>query len=91
MFVRVLGFDRMDGRVSRLGDGVEDSEAHYHDVLLAGKFRLAGAVYLCLESSGVGFRRCSPPKDRFELLGSLIWKRLLCRGERCRSRHALGD
>jgi hypothetical protein len=91
MFVGVLGFDRIDGRVSRSQDVVEDSEVHLLVVLLAGSFRLVGGAFLCLVPFGVDFRRCSPPTGRFDFLASLIWTRAPCQGERYHSRHALDD
>jgi hypothetical protein len=90
MFVRVLGFDRMGCRVCRSQDEVEGSEVRYHGGL-ADSFRSVGGAFRCLGSFGVEIRRCTLPKDKFEVLASLIWPRALGLGERCRSRHAVAD
>lgn len=71
MFVRVLGFDRMDYRVYRSQDGVEGAEVHCLGAL-ADSFRLVGGSSRCLESFGVDFRQYNPPKDKFEILANLI-------------------
>ena len=89
MFVRVLGFDRMGYRVCRSQDEVEGSEVRYHGGL-ADSFRSVGGAFPCLGSFGVEIRRCTLPKDKFEVLASLIWPRALGLGERCRSRRAVG-
>lgn len=91
MSVQVLGFDRMGCRVCRSQDGVggSESEAH-HRAGLVDSFRLAGGASPCPGSFGVEIRRYTLPKDKFEVLASLIRLRVLGPGERCRSRHAVG-
>lgn len=54
-FVVVLGFGRMDCRVSRSRDGVEGSEVRCHGAL-ADSFQWAGVAFPCLGSFGVDFR-----------------------------------
>ena len=89
MFVKVLGFDRMDCRACRPEDGVEGSEAHCHGDL-ADSFRLVGGATRFLASFGVGIRQYTPPKDKLEVLANLIWTRALGLVERCRSRRDVG-
>ena len=90
MFARVLGSDRMGCRVSRSKGEVEGSEVRYHGGLV-DSFRLVGGASPCLASFGVEFRQYTLPKDMFEVLANSTWTRVLGLGERCRSRHAVGD
>lgn len=92
MLVRVLGLDHMGFRVCRSQDGVggSGSEVRYHGGL-ADNFRLVGGALPFPGSFGVGIRQYTLPRDKFEVLASSICLRILGLGERCRSRHAVGD